>query len=222
MNDTSALPARTPDQARPARQLTVILGAGLALLALTLGYPQLVKPDHELLNALATLRGPLPDTFFQAVTWLGSGYLLAPATVLLVVVLAAKRHAAAAWLMGTTYFGAALSTWFLKQAIERERPTLYPALTDIPSMDWSFPSGHATHAAAFALGLWLVMRELRSGARLLAAFALSGLVLLVAASRLHLQVHWPSDVLAGLLVATLWAGLAATLARIGMTSAQAT
>lgn len=218
MNDTSALPTRTSDQACPARRLTVMLVAGLALMALTMGYPQLTQPDQDLLNAFATLRGPMPDSFFQAVTWLGSGYLLAPATILLVVVLAAKQHAAAAWLMGTTYFGAALTTWVLKQAIERERPTLYPALTDIANMDWSFPSGHTTHAAAFALGLWLVMREQRSGARLLAGIALSGLVLLVAASRLHLQVHWPSDVLAGLCVAILWAGLATVLVRTGMTT----
>jgi membrane-associated phospholipid phosphatase len=217
MNAMSTLPARTPGQARPAWQLSVLLGAGLALLALTLGYPQLAKTDHDLLNAFATLRGPLPNSFLQAVTWLGSGYLLAPATLLLVVVLAAKRHAAAGWLMATTYFGAALSTWVLKQAIERERPTLYPALTDIPHMDWSFPSGHTTHAAAFALGLWLVMRE-RSGVPWLAGIALSGLVLLVAASRLYLQVHWPSDVLAGLCVAILWAGLATALVRVGMSS----
>lgn len=95
--DTSALPARTADQARPARRLTVMLGAGLALLALTMGYPQLAKLDHDLLNAIATLRGPIPDGLFQAVTWLGSGDLLAPATILLVVVLAAKRDAVAAW-----------------------------------------------------------------------------------------------------------------------------
>jgi undecaprenyl-diphosphatase len=195
-----------------------MLGAGLALLALTMGYPQLVKPDHNLLNAFATLRGPMPDSLFQALTWLGSGYLLAPATILLVVVLLANRQSVAACLMGITYFGASMTTWILKQAIERERPTLYPALADIPNMDWSFPSGHTTHAAAFALGLWLVMREQHSGARLLAGFALFVLVLLVGSSRLHLQVHWPSDVFAGLFVAILWAGLATALVRAGITT----
>lgn len=213
--------SRTWGQAIPGGWLALMAGAGLAVLALAVSHGLLARPDHGLLTTFAALRGPMPDGFFQAATWLGSGYVLAPATILLVVLLAASRQWVATWLMGITYFGASLTTWILKQAIERERPTLYPALAEIPNMDWSFPSGHATHAAAFALGLWLLMREQRSGARLLAGFALFGLVFLVGASRLHLQVHWPSDVLAGLLVATLWAGLAAAIARLGMTIGRA-
>ncbi len=47
--------------------------------------------------------------------------------------------------------------------------------------------------------------------RVAAGLALAAIVLLVAASRLHLQVHWPSDVLAGILVAVFWAGVASAL-----------
>lgn len=203
-------------QTLPVKPLSLMAVAVLALLALGTGYMHLATIDHALLGFFAAWRGPVPDGFFQTVTWLGSGYLLAPAAILLVTVLAANRHSAAAWRMGLTYFGASLTTWFLKQAIERERPTLYPALADIPPMDWSLPSGHTTHAAAFALGLWLVRCEPGCAARMPAAIALSGLVLLVGVSRLHLQVHWPSDVLAGLLVAILWAGLATALTRGAM------
>lgn len=222
MSNTNRLPFRAGGQAIPGMRVALAAGAGLALLALAVSQGWLAKPDHGLLMTFAALRGPIPDGFFQAATWLGSGYVLAPATSLLLVLLAASRQWAAVWLMGITYFGASLTTWGLKRVIERERPTLHPALEDIARLDWSFPSGHTTHAAAFALGLWLLMRARHSRWRALAGFALFGLVFLVGASRLHLQVHWPSDVLAGLLVATLWAGLAATLARAGMTTGRAT
>ena len=222
MSETNGFSFRAGGRAIPGMLVALTAGAGLALLAFAVSHGVLAKPDHDLLATFAALRGPLPDGFFQAVTWLGSGYVLAPATILLVALLAASRQGAAAWIMGITYFGASLTTWGLKLVIERERPTLHPSLEDILRMDWSFPSGHTTHAAAFALGLWLLMRESQSRWRALAGFTLFGLALLVAASRLHLQVHWPSDVLAGLLVATLWAGVAATLARFGMTTGRAT
>jgi undecaprenyl-diphosphatase len=94
----------------------------------------------------------------------------------------------------------------MKQALGRERPLLHPALADFIRFDWSFPSGHATHAAAFSLILWLLARETgvaRHWLPLLAFVVMLG----VALSRLYLQVHWPSDVLAGVLLATVWAGL---------------
>lgn len=204
--------------AMPALLLALTAAAGLALLSAAVSSGRLAAADHGLLVLFATLRGPVADSFFQAVTWLGSGYLLLPATLLLLAWLLARRQRGAAWRLGLTYFGASLSSWMLKASIGRERPTLHPALTDFVRMDWSFPSGHTTHAAAFALGLWLALRQSRGGAHLPLALLLGGLVLLVAASRLHLQVHWPSDVLAGLLLALGWAGLAVATLRKGPTN----
>lgn len=211
-----------PAGGRPVPGLLVALAAAsaLALLTVAMAEGRLTGPDHALLDALAALRNPVADGFFQAVTWLGSGYLLAPATLLLAAWLSTRGQGPAALRLVITYFGAVLTTWLLKQAIGRERPMLHPALADFIGMDWSFPSGHATHAAAFALGLWLALGDRRPEARRPAALALwglAGLVGLVAVSRLHLQVHWPSDVLAGLLVAIGWTGLATAATRFGMT-----
>lgn len=207
---------RARRQASPGTLVALASGASLALLALAVSRGMLATPDHGLLTHFATLRGPMLDEFFKAVTWLGSGYVLAPATILLLLSLSVRRQWKAAWRMGITYFGASLTTWMLKQAFTRERPGLHAVLEDIPRLDWSFPSGHTSHAAAFALGLWLLLRECRARWITPVTYALLGVVLLVGASRLHLQVHWPSDVLAGMLVATLWAGLATTHARSGM------
>ncbi|MEU2451074.1 phosphatase PAP2 family protein [Streptomyces sp. NPDC012765] len=69
--------------------------------------------------------------------------------------------------------------------------------------DWSFPSNHATLAAAAAVALWFV--SVRIGA--LAAVA----ALMMAASRVWVGAHYPHDVAAGLAVGAL---VTATLAML--------
>lgn len=191
---------------RPGLRLAWLAGAGV--LCLAVAREALAGLDQGLLDVFAALRGPFLDGVFQAVTWLGSGYVLAPVVVLLVAWQIVGRHGAAAGRLAVVYFGAALTTWGLKLWIGRPRPDLYPALAGFVGPDWSFPSGHTTHAAAFALGLWAWARGTQPTWRRGLAGVLVIWVCLVAASRLYLQVHWPSDVLAGLLVALAWAGLA--------------
>jgi undecaprenyl-diphosphatase len=79
---------------------------------------------------------------------------------------------------------------------ERPRPFVdHPALTHLlsaRSADPSFPSDHA--AAAFAIAFAVLVFSHRAGALFLVAATLIGL------SRIALGLHYPSDVVAGLLV----------------------
>jgi undecaprenyl-diphosphatase len=61
--------------------------------------------------------------------------------------------------------------------------------------------------------VWLVFAALGDGARPGLALLLIGGAATVAASRMVLQVHYPSDVAAGFLVAVAWSALAVLIAQ---------
>ncbi|MEK8174643.1 phosphatase PAP2 family protein [Streptomyces sp. M19] len=71
--------------------------------------------------------------------------------------------------------------------------------------DWSFPSNHATIAAAATVALLVADRRLAAAVAVPAA-------LLMAASRVWIGVHYPHDVAAGLLLGALVGWLLARLA----------
>lgn len=98
----------------------------------------------------------------------------------------------------------------LKPAIARVRPcdvnTALALLIPRPE-DGSFPSGHS--AASFAAVAALLGMESRLWRP---AFVLA---VLICFSRLYLYVHWPSDVLAGVVLGTLLGFLAARIIQRG-------
>lgn len=91
---------------------------------------------------------------------------------------------------------------FLKKHLVRERPyiTLVGIVAGTPPLDrYSFPSGHTLHAVSFTCLICSVFPAM--------IWWCVPFALLVAASRVVLGLHYPSDVLAG-------AGIGATLAEL--------
>ena len=85
------------------------------------------------------------------------------------------------------------AVYALKVLIGRARPALWESQWYWGS---SFPSGHTLVVAAFAMAAALAVGRLLPAARTTALAAALAWIARVAASRLVLGAHWPTDVLA--------------------------
>lgn len=89
-----------------------------------------------------------------------------------------------------------LCNFILKPLVHRVRPCdLLPEVTLLiphPS-DYSFPSGHTAASFTAVAALWLAGKKRLAGATLV-------LGVFIAFSRLYLCVHFPTDILGGVLV----------------------
>lgn len=130
----------------------------------------------------------------RAVTTTGSTTVLWPATAILTGVLLARRRIREAGFVAAGMIVTLSVRLLLVTLIARPRPADRLAAAS----GWSFPSGHTTASATFALILALVCR------RLWVSIVVAAWAATVGLSRVALVVHWPSDVLgAWLLVLAL-------------------
>ena len=103
--------------------------------------------------------------------------------------------------------GNQLLTTTVKELAHRVRPDLNPIAATLGP---SFPSGHSSTAAAFFAAAALLLGRRRSPAlRAWLAAGAVGIAVAVASSRVLLDVHWLSDVIAGLLLGWAWFALCA-------------
>lgn len=177
----------------------LVLGATLACQDRSCAPPSF---DRDVLAALHAWRTPVLDSLLSTATWLGSITVLLPAALLFAWRFWRDGNLAAAILLPLSVSGSWLFAHAAKLLVARPRPDLYPALIEMP-VDLSFPSAHAMQFTAFALALVLAPGLRRASSVIVVAVTL--LVALVALSRLYLQVHYPSDVLAGMLAGVGWA-----------------
>src|SRR5437773_10815840 len=143
-------------------------------------------------HATATSTHVLDD-----VTQLGSVY----AVVVLAIVLAFAETVRQRTIWVTLFSVAVMAgeeilTLSVKQLADRVRPTFNPAAATLGP---SFPSGHSATAAAFyATAALLVGRWRPRPARAVIAGLAAAIAVGVAATRVLLDVHWLTDVVAGL------------------------
>ncbi|MBC7470181.1 MAG: VTT domain-containing protein [Ramlibacter sp.] len=164
----------------------------------------LVQFDHVVFTALQKLRTGWVDNVMIVATELGSAIVAIAILAAVSVVLAWKRcwRTLAYWLTAVGFAQALV--WILKMTLERARP--------MPMYDgverFSFPSGHAASSIVL-YGFLAFLLALGKSPKIRGAIALlaTGLVGLIAFSRLYLGAHWLSDVLASLSLGTAWVAL---------------
>ena len=151
----------------------------------------------------------------HAVPWIIEGMIIisffgAPSTLTVVsavvcVMLLRKRSYDRAFAVVALVLGGTLLNYGLKQMIHRSRPTFHDSPLTLSG--YSFPSGHAMASTVFygfVIGCVLSMTGPRRHAAIVSGIVMIGLVCL---SRVYLGVHYPSDVLAGILEAIAWSTL---------------
>ena len=120
--------------------------------------------------------------------------------------------------------GEEILTATVKQLADRLRPTFNPAAATLGP---SFPSGHSATAAAFYATAALLLGRWRGRrARAVLAGLAVGIAVTVAASRVLLDVHWLTDVIAGLALGWAWFSVCAIafggrILRFGVAAEQA-
>jgi len=165
------------------------------------------------LHGFAQTTGGRLTGIFEAVSLAGEKGI---AFFLLGIVLFAfkKTRKTGACVLGAVALGAVATNFILKDLVGRARPFLNAA--GAPYRDWwafvgspaedgfSFPSGHATAAMA-------AMTVLFAKGNKKLSWLWFGAALLMGISRCYLMVHYPSDVLGGLLAGALGAWLSIAL-----------
>jgi membrane-associated phospholipid phosphatase len=145
----------------------------------------------------------LSSQALNAVSLLGNSVVVgALALVLGAVEWRRRRSGSIVFFIAAVVIGNGVITIGAKLLMDRARPALNPAAETLGP---SFPSGHASLAAAFFAAAAFLLSQ-RGGKRRTAVFGglAVGIAVAVAVSRVLLDVHWLTDVVAGLAVGWGW------------------
>ncbi|HDR7735872.1 phosphatase PAP2 family protein [Bacillus cereus] len=135
-------------------------------------------------------------TFFSYFTKLGSAIGIAATLVISLLVFWKKRYYAAMIVYPMGILITHLVNKGIKEIVKRERPSLNKALD---ALGYSFPSGHAMLSImTFGFLAYIIAANLKSIAGKCVITILMGIVILsIGLSRVILNVHYPTDILAG-------------------------
>ncbi len=154
--------------------------------------------EIEILNLIQHLRTPFLDETMRFVTSLGN-FSIAWVMLALVLILIPKTRKIGLVVMVAVILDSVLCNVILKNIFVRPRPcdvnTAINLLIPRPS-GYSFPSGHTSASFAAVAALYF------SGERKIWKAALA-LAILIAFSRMYLYVHYPTDVLGGIVCGIL-------------------
>ena len=163
----------------------------------TRGFPW----EHVLLEAVHRRELPtIADRILLILPWFGTNITLLPLSVIASVWLVRQGRRWLAAHLIVLQIGTLTLSALLKEFYDRPRPALWEQRGQFA---WaSYPSGHAIASVAVLFTIAIMIWRLR-GWRW--QFVVAGLMLAVTSySRLYLGVHWPSDVIAGLLMGVVW------------------
>lgn len=161
----------------------------------------LAEIEFAILNALQAIRFEFLDKLMVAITTLGNEGIIWIIIGVAMLFFKKYRRTGVAVLLGLI-FGLVLGNWTIKNIVARPRPCALAEIELIipyPS-EYSFPSGHTLSSFIAATCVYLRNKKFGVWAYVLAS--------LIALSRLYLYVHFPTDIIGGILLGIALAHLA--------------
>jgi len=145
---------------------------------------------------------PILNNVMIVITHIMNSLYLVILSIILFIFLIYKKKWYYAILLVSSLLGGSLFEWLIKLIVHRARPE--NSLIDIAG--YSFPSGHATMAIIFFSLLLYAFKDDIKNKGLKYLFIISNIILffIIGFSRVYLNVHWLSDVLAGFALGLFW------------------
>ena len=183
------------------RRFAMLLALVLAVVGIKIGEDAVNQEsgpfDVLVLQFIHANVPPELDGIFAAATVTGSATVLLPLLLIIGVAFAAAKRRFEALLLTISVVGSAFIVYAVKAAVGRARPDLWDT-------EWywgsSFPSGHTLVVAAFATAMVICLNRIWPGSRKFSMVVAFVWIFAVAASRLVLGVHWPTDVLVSICI----------------------
>jgi undecaprenyl-diphosphatase len=189
------------------------VGAVLAIIA-TAGFAELAERvlaggtqafDVAILQWLHNHQSKPLTALMVEMTYLGTGTVVIVVVGVAALFLWHTEHKHSARLLLAATVGNILLNGALKLVYHRARPSVFEWQTTAVSS--SFPSGHAMSATVVygTVAYLLVRLQRHRWAKVLTVTTAVLLILLICLTRLYLGVHYPSDVIGGIIVGLAWA-----------------
>ena len=204
-------PEETP-RPTPLFEAAILASLGSAVLALFLfawlGNEMLQGDtqhfDQTIREWVHRYASPGMTSAMNAISLLGYDILIVELAIALAIFAWLRWRRALLWL-AIAMTGSLVLDLALKYIYHRTRPTAYFGMAP---HSYSFPSGHALCSFCFygVLAGLLSARIKSLPLRMVIWCLAAALVIAIGVSRIYLGVHYPSDVVAGYLAATVWVG----------------
>lgn len=162
--------------------------------------------DETVMRWIGQHQYPGVQTAMLEITSLGTGTVVAMIVLIAGMFLWLNQHKHSAILLLVATLGGLVLNELLKIGFDRPRPQVFKWGTYAVSS--SFPSGHAMSSIiVYGTVAYLAARLQRNVASRIATLVFAALIIVaICASRLYLGVHYPSDIVAGLVIGLAWAG----------------
>ena len=164
----------------------------------------LVKVDRWVMQNVLHFRTPVVTKIMAAFTHLAGTATITAGSLFIILYFLFKKRFDYLIAYASAILGGSILVLVLKVAIHRKRPAA--GISVAGAGGWSFPSGHAMMSVIFyGMVLYFTIRHMRSWElRVFMVMAAGFIVFLLGLSRIYLEVHYLSDVLAGYTGGLFW------------------